>query len=70
MDVLDEEGRVVGVATRAEVRAGNLWHRTVFIAVVTPDDEVVVHQRADWKDVWPSHWDVCFGGVVLSLIHI
>jgi isopentenyldiphosphate isomerase len=66
VDVLDDDGRVVGVATRAEVRAGNLWHRTVFVAVVTPADEVAVHRRADWKDIWPSRWDVCFGGVVAA----
>lgn len=64
VDVLDEHGRVVGVATRAEMRAGRLWHRCVFVAVVTPADEVVVHRRADWKDVWPSRWDLAFGGVV------
>jgi isopentenyldiphosphate isomerase len=63
-DVLDDAGRVVGVATRAEVRAGNLWHRTVFVAVVTPAGEIVAHRRADWKDVWPSYWDLCFGGLV------
>jgi isopentenyldiphosphate isomerase len=63
-DVLDDDGRVIGVATRAEVRAGNLWHRTVFTMVVTPADEVVAHRRADWKDIWPSMWDLCFGGLV------
>ena len=36
----------------------------MFVAVVDAADAVVVHQRADWKDVWPSRWDVCFGGVV------
>jgi 8-oxo-dGTP pyrophosphatase MutT (NUDIX family) len=66
VDVLDEDGRVVGVATRAEMRAANLWHRTVFVVVVTPEDEVVVHRRADWKDVWPSRWDLAFGGVVAA----
>ncbi len=25
--------------------------------------EVVVHQRAPWKDVAPSLWDLAFGGV-------
>ena len=64
MDVVDAGGTVVGRATRAEMRAGNLRHRTVFIAVVTGDGAVVAHQRADWKDVWPSRWDVAFGGVV------
>lgn len=24
---------------------------------------LVVHRRADWKDVYPSFWDVAFGGV-------
>lgn len=32
-------------------------------AHVTPATPVVVHQRADWKDVYPSHWDLGFGGV-------
>lgn len=28
-----------------------------------PEDEIVVHLRASWKDVMPSHWDLAFGGV-------
>jgi 8-oxo-dGTP pyrophosphatase MutT (NUDIX family) len=24
---------------------------------------VLVHRRAGWKDVWPSYWDLGFGGV-------
>ena len=23
-----------------------------------------MHRRADWKDVYPGYWDVCFGGVL------
>lgn len=64
VEVVDPDGRVVGTATRAEVRAGNLRHRSVFVAVATSDGEVVVHRRAAWKDVWPSAWDVAFGGVL------
>lgn len=64
VDVLDEDGTVIGRATRGEVRAGNLLHRSVFVVVVTSLEELVVHKRADWKDVWPSRWDICFGGVV------
>lgn len=66
VDVLDEAGRVVGRASRAEIRAGNLWHRSVFVVVLTSQDDVVVHRRADWKDVWPSRWDVCFGGLLAA----
>ncbi len=64
VDVIDEHGEVVEVVTRARMRAEALPHRTVFIAVLDREDRVIVHQRADWKDVWPSRWDVCFGGVV------
>ena len=64
VDVLDDDGRVTATATRGEVRAGNLRHRTVFIAVVNTAGAVLVHRRADWKDVWPGAWDVAFGGVV------
>ena len=23
-----------------------------------------MHRRAEWKDVYPGYWDVCFGGVL------
>ena len=35
----------------------------VRVVVLTGAGEVVAHRRADWKDVWPGRWDVCFGGV-------
>jgi 8-oxo-dGTP pyrophosphatase MutT (NUDIX family) len=66
IDVIDEGGAVISSCTRAEMRAGNLRHRTVCIVVATSTDDVVVHQRAPWKDVWPSYWDLAFGGVVAA----
>ena len=39
-------------------------HRATYVVVRTSDGGVVVHQRADWKDVCPGYWDLCFGGVV------
>jgi 8-oxo-dGTP pyrophosphatase MutT (NUDIX family) len=63
VEVVDAEGVVERLATRAEMRAGNLRHRSVAVVVLTGLDEVVAHRRADWKDVWPGRWDVCFGGV-------
>lgn len=57
------EGVVLEVVTRAEFRRRRLRHRCTYIAVVTSDRELVVHRRAEWKDVFPGFWDVCFGGV-------
>jgi isopentenyldiphosphate isomerase len=62
VEVLDEDGAVVDVVTRAEMRARNLRHRSVYVAVVV-DGRLLTHQRAAWKDAWPSRWDLAFGGV-------
>ena len=64
VDQLDEDGAVVGAVTRRDMRAQNLRHRSVAVVVINSRQEVLVHRRADWKDVWPSRWDLAFGGVV------
>ncbi len=45
------------------MRAANLRHRATYIVVVGRDSAVLVHQRAAWKDIWPSRWDFAFGGI-------
>jgi isopentenyldiphosphate isomerase len=64
VDVVDEDDRVIGTATRERMRAEGLRHRAVYVVVRTSDDQVVVHRRAGWKDVYPDAWDCCFGGVL------
>lgn len=64
VEVVDEAGTVLEVVPRARMRAERLRHRCTYIVVVDLDGRLVVHQRAAWKDVWPSRWDVAFGGVV------
>jgi isopentenyldiphosphate isomerase len=66
VDVIDAEGRVVGVTTRGEMRARRLKHRAVFIAVRSGAGDVLVHQRSAHKDLWPLRWDVAVGGVVAA----
>ena len=48
------------------MRLRHLRHRAVYVVVRTSDDGVVVHRRADWKDVYPGAWDICFGGVLAA----
>jgi isopentenyldiphosphate isomerase len=64
VDVLDAAGAVVGTATRAEMRARNLRHRSVGIVVLDGHGRLLVHRRSDDKDVWPGRWDLACGGVV------
>lgn len=60
---VDPTGRVIEVVTRAEMRERTLRHRSVYIAVINANGELLVHKRADWKDVFPGAWDLAFGGV-------
>jgi 8-oxo-dGTP pyrophosphatase MutT (NUDIX family) len=45
-------------------RGASARHRACYVAVLTSADELVVHRRAEWKDVYPGWWDLCFGGVL------
>jgi 8-oxo-dGTP pyrophosphatase MutT (NUDIX family) len=53
----------VRVVTRADMRAQQLRHRCTYIGVVSSDGRLLIHQRSAGKDVYPSYWDVCAGGV-------
>ena len=63
VDVVDDDGNVVRVVTRREMRAGRLPHRCVYLLVFNARGELFVHLRTPTKDVYPSHWDVACGGV-------
>ena len=64
VEVVGLDGGVLEVVTRSQMREQRLRHKCTYIVVVDHDERLVVHQRAPWKDVWPSRWDVAFGGVV------
>ena len=66
VDVVDEEDRVVGHATRAEMREKNLLHRVVYVFVLNGVGEIFVHRRTQAKDVYPGYCDVTVGGVVAA----
>jgi isopentenyldiphosphate isomerase len=66
VDLVDEHDRVLGVVSRAEMRAGRLLHRCVFVAVVHPDGRLLIHRRSEHKDVWPGWLDLAVGGVVAA----
>ena len=61
---VEPDGTVIEVVTRARMRDEHLRHRCVYIVVLSLDGKsVLIHRRADWKDVFPGAWDVAFGGV-------
>lgn len=64
VDVIDDAGRSVGIATRREMRQNRLPHRCTYILVFNRVGQIFVHLRTASKDVFPSHWDVAVGGVL------
>ena len=69
VDVVDEEGRTVGVVSRREMRARRLPHRSAYVLVFNGSGELFVHLRVPTKDVYPAHWDVAVGGVLAAGEH-
>lgn len=61
---IDDDGRVLGIVSRARMRRENLLHRSVAIVVVSTDGRLLVQRRADTKDLHPGWWDIGAGGVV------
>jgi isopentenyldiphosphate isomerase len=66
VDIVDHDDNVLYQCTRKEMRAKVLCHRAVFIAVVNSAGELLIHQRSEMKDLWPSYWDIAVGGVVAA----
>ena len=62
--VLDEDGAVVGVRPRSEVRRLNLRHAATAVLLRRPDGRVFVHRRSPTKDWMPSAHDAAAGGVL------
>lgn len=63
--LVDEEGNVVGSATRGECHDGSrLLHPVVHLHVFNSRGEVYLQKRPEWKDIQPGKWDTAVGGHV------
>ena len=63
VEQLDDAGKIIRVVPRGQMRSENLLHRNIVVVVRRTSGAIVVHKRADWKDINPSMWDLAFGGV-------
>lgn len=62
-DVVDENDKVVGEATRGQVhRNRDLIHRVVHIWILNSKSEILLQQRSLTKDKAPGQWDISCGG--------
>src|SRR6201999_1878614 len=66
VDVIDAAGNTIGVVTRREMRQNRLPHRCTYVVVFNARGELFIHLRTALKDVYPSYWDICVGGVLAA----
>lgn len=64
VDIVDVDDRVVGRASRRDMRAQNLLHRNIAVMCSNSRGEIYVQRRVDFKDLFPGMYDVFVGGVV------
>ncbi|MFZ5759886.1 MAG: NUDIX hydrolase YfcD [Thermodesulfobacteriota bacterium] len=62
--IVDENNRLIGSATRQQMRRKNLIHRATFILLFNGRGELFVQKRTQSKDVYPGFYEVAAGGVV------
>lgn len=61
--IVDEEGKVVGRATRGECHSGSrLLHPVVHLHVYDAQRRLYLQRRPEWKDIQPGKWDTAVGG--------
>ncbi len=61
--VVDEQGNIIGSATRRECHSGSkLLHPVVHLYVFNSKGELYLQKRPDWKDIQPGKWDTAVGG--------
>ncbi len=63
--LVDEEGRVVGKATRRECHSGSmLLHPVVHLHIFDNEGRLFLQRRSMSKDIQPGKWDTAVGGHV------
>ena len=65
LSLVDEEGHVIGHATRGKCHDGSkLLHPVVHLHVFDSRGRLYLQQRPLWKDIQPGKWDTAVGGHV------
>ena len=62
LEIVDEQNRVVGTATRGEAHKRGLMHRSVHIFLHNTDGMIFVQKRSHQKDRFPLHYDSSAAG--------
>lgn len=64
LNIVNEDGAIIGEATREEIHKKGLLHREVHVWFYTPRGELIFQHRAKNKDTYPNLLDATVGGHV------
>lgn len=65
LPLVNEDGQVVGTATRGECHNGSMrLHPVVHLHVFNTAGKLYLQHRPAWKDIQPDRWDTAVGGHV------
>ena len=63
LPLVDEQGNLIGAATRGECHNGSKpLHPVVHLHVFNSKGELYLQKRPEWKDIQPGKWDTAVGG--------
>lgn len=63
IDVLTEDGIKTGeILTRNEVHKRGLWHRSIIVAIINENNEILLQQRSANKEKNANMWDLSVAG--------
>lgn len=63
--LIDEDGKVIGKATRTECHSGSmLLHPVVHLHIFNSKGDLFLQKRSMSKDIQPGKWDTAVGGHV------
>ncbi len=66
VQIVDAGNSIVGSCPRSVMRSKRHVHRACYILVFNRAGKLFVQKRTMGKDIYPGHWDVAAGGVVLA----
>ena len=64
LNVVDEEGNIIGTETREKIHQEGLLHREIHVWLYTPEGKVIFQHRGKHKDTFPDLLDASVGGHV------
>ena len=66
LDIVDDQDRVLSRAPRSRGHRDYHIHRSVMFFVFDDQDQVLVNQRSERKEIYPGYWSIACGGHVLA----